>query len=354
MQIAYNAEELSRYMQEAVEVSETKPVLIDRYVEDAVECEIDGVSDRKRLFIAGIMEHVEKAGVHSGDASCVTPPVKLSKKIQRKIVEYSRKISSALKNVGAINIQFAVQGDMVFVLEANPRASRTVPYLSKAVGIPLAKVATKIALGHELDEYGLKETPKLPYYAVKSVVFPFLKLPGTDFVLGPEMKSTGESMGVDEEFGGAYYKALLGADLNIYTGGKVVLSLRDGDKRYARKLAERFYELGFEVLATKGTAKAVGDGIPVEVVKKSSEGEPSIITKILRGEIGLIINTPSKGRDALTDGFRIRRSAVEANVPCITSIEAAFGVADAIEHVKGKGMRVEPLSYYTKKVRWDG
>ena len=354
MQIAYNAEELSRYMQEAVEVSETKPVLIDRYVEDAVECEIDGVSDRKRLFIAGIMEHVEKAGVHSGDASCVTPPVKLSKKIQRKIVEYSRKISSALKNVGAINIQFAVQGDRVFVLEANPRASRTVPYLSKAVGIPLAKVATKIALGHELDEYGLKETPKLPYYAVKSVVFPFLKLPGTDFVLGPEMKSTGESMGVDEEFGGAYYKALLGADLNIYTGGKVVLSLRDGDKRYARKLAERFYELGFEVLATKGTAKAVGDGIPVEVVKKSSEGEPSIITKILRGEIGLIINTPSKGRDALTDGFRIRRSAVEANVPCITSIEAAFGVADAIEHVKGKGMRVEPLSYYTKKVRWDG
>ncbi|MEM3690808.1 MAG: carbamoyl-phosphate synthase large subunit, partial [Candidatus Micrarchaeia archaeon] len=349
MQIVYNAEELSRYMHEAIDVSERKPVLIDKYVEDAVECEIDGVSDRKRLFIAGIMEHVEKAGVHSGDASCVTPPVKLSEKIQKRIVEYSKKISSALKNIGAINIQFAVQGDRVFVLEANPRASRTVPFLSKATGVPLAKIATKVALGHELDEFGLRETPKLPYYAVKSVVFPFLKLPGTDFVLGPEMKSTGENMGVDREFGGAYYKALLGANASIYTSGRVVLSLRDEDKKYARRLAERFNKLGFEVLATKGTAEAIR-GISVEVVKKSSEGEPNVATKILGGEVSIVINTPSKGRNAATDGFRIRRCAIEANVPCITSVEAAFGIADAIGCVKRRGMRVEPLSYYTKRV----
>lgn len=347
MQIVYDAEELSRYIHEAVDVSEKRPVLIDKYVEGAVECEVDGVSDRRRLFIAGIMEHVEKAGVHSGDASCVTPPLKLSRKAQKKVVEYSRKISAALRNIGAINIQFAVQGERVFVLEANPRASRTVPYLSKATGIPLAKIATKVALGHELDEYGLRETPKLNYYAVKSVVFPFLKLPGTDFVLGPEMKSTGESMGIAREFGVAYYKALLGANVDLYTKGRVALSLRDEDKRYARKLAERFHELGFEVLATRGTAEAVGR-VPVEVVKKSSEGEPNLQTMIMNGEISLVVNTPRKGRDAMTDGFKIRRAAIEANVPCITSIEAVFGIADAIECVRGKGVEVRPLRYYDK------
>jgi carbamoyl-phosphate synthase large subunit len=351
MRIVYNAEELNRYIHEAVDVSERRPVLIDRYVEDAVECEIDGISDRKRLFIGGIMEHVEKAGIHSGDASCVTPPVKLSKEIQKRIVGYSRKISSAIGNIGAINIQFAVQGKKVFVLEANPRASRTVPYLSKATGIPLAKIATKIALGHGLDEYGLRDSPKLPYYAVKSVVFPFLKLPGTDFVLGPEMKSTGESMGVDIDFGRAYYKALLGANLDVYTKGKLALSLRPDDRKYARKLADKFSRLGFELVATEGTARAIGEGIPVRVVKKVSEGEPNIRTKILSGEVSLVVNTPKKGRDALTDGFKIRRSAIEANVPCITSIEAALGIAEAIKCVKENELTIEPLSYYTKKVR---
>ena len=350
MQIVYNAEELNRYIHEAVEVSEKRPVLIDRYVEDAIECEIDGVSDRKRLFIGGIMEHIEKAGVHSGDASCVTPPINLSRDIQKKLVDYSGKIASALKNIGAINIQFAVQKDKVFVLEANPRASRTIPYLSKATGIPLAKIATKIALGHELDEY-VKDTPKLPYFAVKSVVFPFLKLHGTDFILGPEMKSTGESMGIDKDFGRAYYKALLGANLDIHTGGRVAISLRPDDRKHAKGLAKKFSMLGFEILATEGTSKAVGEGIPVGIVKKVSEGEPNIRTKILGGEIDLVINTPKKGKDSLSDGFKIRRSALEANVPCITSIEAAFGIAEAIKSIKESNLTIEPLGYYVKLLK---
>jgi len=350
MQIVYNAEELNRYIHEAVDVSEKRPVLIDRYVEDAIECEIDGVSDRKRLFIGGIMEHIEKAGVHSGDASCVTPPINLSRNIQKKLVNYSRKIASSLKNIGAINIQFAVQKNKVFVLEANPRASRTIPYLSKATGIPLAKLATKIALGHELDEY-VKDTPKLPYFAVKSVVFPFLKLHGTDFILGPEMKSTGESMGIDKDFGRAYYKALLGANLDIHTGGRVAISLRPDDRKHAKSLAKKFSLLGFEILATEGTSKAVGKGIPVGVVKKVSEGEPNIRTKILGGEIDLVINTPKKGKDSLSDGFKIRRSALEASVPCITSIEAAFGIAEAIKSIKESSLTTEPLGYYVKLLR---
>jgi carbamoyl-phosphate synthase large subunit len=348
MQIVYNASELKEYIIEAVDVSE-RPILIDKYVENAIECEIDGISDKKKLFIAGIMEHIEKAGIHSGDASCVTPPIKLGKEIQNKIISYSKKIASALGNIGAINIQFAVQDDRIFVLEANPRASRTVPYLSKATGIPLAKIATKVALGHKLEEYGLDRIPKLNCFAVKSVVFPFLKLPGTDFVLGPEMKSTGESMGMDRDFGRAYYKALLGANLNIYTKGKVAITLRPDDKKHARELARRFSGLGFEILATDGTSKAIGEGIPVEVVKKVSEGEPNIRTKILGGEIDLVINTPKKGKDALSDGFKIRRAAVEANVPCITSLEAALGIAEAIKSVKENGVTIEPLSHYVRR-----
>lgn len=350
MQIVYNAEELNRYIHEAVDVSEKRPVLIDSYVEDAIECEIDGVSDRKRLFIGGIMEHIEKAGVHSGDASCVTPPLNLGREIQKKLVDYSGKIASALKNIGAINIQFAVQKNKVFVLEANPRASRTIPYLSKATGIPLAKIATKIALGHELDEY-VKDTPKLPYFAVKSVVFPFLKLHGTDFILGPEMKSTGESMGIDKDFGRAYYKALLGANLDIHTGGRVAISLRPDDRKHAKGLAKKFSKLGFEILATEGTSKAVGEGIPVGIVKKVSEGEPNIRTKILGGEVDLVINTPKKGKDSLSDGFKIRRSALEANVPCITSIEAAFGIAEAIKSIKESSLTIEPLGHYAKLLK---
>ena len=351
MQIVYGRKYFKRYINDAVEVSEKKPVLIERYVENAIECEIDGVSDRKRLFIGGMMEHVEKAGVHSGDASCVTPPVRLSAPLQRRIIGYSREISSALKNIGAINIQFAVQGEKVFVLEANPRASRTVPYLSKATGIPLAKMATKIALGHSLDEYGLRETPKLPYYAVKSVAFPFLKLPGTDFALGPEMKSTGESMGVDTDFGRAYYKALVGANLDIRTEGNVAMDLGEADRAHARRLAGRFEKLGFGIFTSRGTMKAIGAGVAVKALDKASDSEPSIRKMILEGGINLVISTPEHADGAVAEGVRIRRAAIEANVPCITSLEAAFGIADAIESVGKKGIGIESMESYTRRIR---
>ncbi|MEM3399650.1 MAG: carbamoyl-phosphate synthase large subunit [Candidatus Micrarchaeia archaeon] len=338
MAIVPNEEELKKYITEAVDVSEKRPVLIDKYLDNAIECEIDGVSDEKRLFIGGIMEHIEKAGVHSGDASCVTPPLNLSEKIQKRIVEYSKKITFALRNIGAINIQYAVQNDTVYVLEANPRASRTIPYLSKATGIPLAKVATRVILGQSLEEQGLYETPRLPYYAVKSVCFPFLKLPGVDPVLGPEMKSTGESMGIDANFGMAYYKSLLGANMNIPLNGRVIISLRDSDKKMAGKLAESFEKLGFKVSATKGTAAYIGGNI--EILNKLDEQPPNMLSKIRAKDVQLIINTPSKGKRSFTDGFKIRRAALESNIPIITTIEAAFGLVGALNAAKDTGISV--------------
>ncbi|MBI4399227.1 ATP-grasp domain-containing protein, partial [Candidatus Micrarchaeota archaeon] len=348
MQIIYGPDELRKYINEAVEVSERRPVLIDRYIENATECEIDGISDEKRLFIAGIMEHVERAGVHSGDASCVTPSVSLSEEIQRTIRDYSKRISSALGNVGSINIQYAVQNEKVYVLEANPRASRTIPYLSKATGIPLAKIATKILLGHSLDEYGLFETPALPYYAVKSVVFPFLKLPGSDIVLGPEMKSTGESMGIGKDFGTAYYKALLGANMNLVLNGDVAITLNEEDKKKADELAEGFRKLGFNVCATDGTARNMKG--KVQVLKKLADGEPNIISKIAKKEISLIVNTPKKGKRSFTDGFKIRRASLENNIPCITNIEAAVDLLEALKSAR-KSIEVESLNSFTKQVR---
>jgi carbamoyl-phosphate synthase large subunit len=346
MQIVYNDAELKRYISEAVEVSEERPVLIDKYLENAVECEVDALCDGSDVYIAGIMEHIEKAGIHSGDSSCVTPAVTLSPETQARIAEYTRGIALALKTVGAINIQYAVQNGSVYVLEANPRASRTIPYLSKATGVPLAKMATRILLGATL---GALQLPKkqLPYFAVKSVVFPFLKLPGTDFALGPEMKSTGESMGVDKDFGRAYYKALLGANQNIQTSGTVAITLNEADKKRAAELAREFSALGFEIAATDGTAKPVlAAGMRVEVLKKVSEGTPNIVTKLRAGDIALVINTPKRGKNTLTDGFKIRRAAIESNTPCITTLEAAFSLAQALRSAKKNALTLEPIGEY--------
>ncbi len=351
MQIVYSKEELLRYIHEAVDVSEERPVLLDRYIENARECEIDGVSDSQRLFIAGIMEHIERAGVHSGDASCATPPITLSEKTQETIVDYSNRISKALKNIGAINIQFAVQNGTVYILEANPRGSRTMPFMSKATGIPLVKMATKVLLGKTLDGLGLHETPKLRHFSVKSVVFPFIKLPGTDTVLGPEMKSTGESMGIDHDFGRAYYKALLGAGIEVFTGGRAALTLAAADKAEAGRLARSLQELGFEISATKGTAQAISDtGMAVLTLRKLSEGEPNIVQLISSGEIDLVVNTPTKGKNSATDGYRIRRAALEAGIPLMTTMEAAFGIAEAIRARKRNELSIGTVdSFYIPK-----
>lgn len=335
MQIVYDDEQLRQYIEEAVEVSESRPVLIDKYIERAIECEIDGICDGKRLFIGGIMEHIERAGVHSGDASCVTPPVRLKKSVQQEIVRISEEIALSLSTIGAINIQYVVRDDVIYVLEANPRASRTMPYLSKAIGIPLAKKATLAMLGKSLEELGLN-AQKLPAkYAVKSVVFPFLKLRGVDFVLGPEMKSTGESMGCDKEFSLAYFKALLGANQKIPLKGGVVFSLKDGDKERAAPVASLFSKMGFEVYATPGTSKVLlGAGVKVHTLQKIDAGTPNIMTAVNGGKIHLIINTPKHGKIANTDGFRIRRLSIEKNIPCITNFEAAEALASAIERAQ--------------------
>jgi len=283
MQIVHDEESLRKYIGEAVEVSERKPVLIDKYVERAIECEIDGVADGKRLFVGGIMEHVERAGVHSGDAFNAVPCVRLKKEVQGKILEYSERIALALGTVGAINIQYVVQNDVVFVLEANPRASRTVPFLSKATGIPLAKLATKAIMGKGLDELGVGSMPHLSHFAVKGTVFPFLKLPGADSVLGPEMKSTGESMGVDYDFPLAFMKAILGANFKIPRSGGVAMSFKDGDKERAKPLADALHAMGFEVYATPTTAGYIGGA--VKMLKKIADGEPNIISEIKKGKI---------------------------------------------------------------------
>ena len=344
MQIVYDDEQLKQYIAEAVEVSESRPVLIDKYIEKAIECEIDGICDGKRLFIGGIMEHIERAGVHSGDASCVTPPVRLKKSVQKEIVRISSEIALALATIGAINIQYVVRDDIIYVLEANPRASRTMPYLSKAIGIPLAKKATLAMLGKSLDELGLKEQKFPAKYAVKSVVFPFLKLRGVDFVLGPEMKSTGESMGADKEFSLAFYKALLGANQKIPLKGGVVFSLKDGDKERAAPVAALFSKMGFEVYATPGTAKVIQEaGISVHTLQKIDLGTPNISTAVSEGKVQLIINTPKRGKISNTDGFRIRRLSIEKNIPCITNFEAAEALAIAIERAQKKKISVSRI-----------
>ena len=348
MQIVYDEAELRKYIGEAVDVSEKKPVLLDQYLEGGVECEIDGVSDSSRLFIAGIMEHIEKAGVHSGDASCVTPPLTLSPRIKSTIIDYSSKIARALGNIGAINIQYIVQGDTVFMLEANPRGSRSMPYLSKATGYPLIKIATMVSLGKTLDELGVpSDIPELSYSAVKSVVFPFLKLPGTDFALGPEMKSTGESMGIDLDFGRAYYKSLLAAGLNIYTKGNVALTLNKQDRGQAAPLARAFASLGFTVYATDGTASAIGSEFGVKRLKKIGEGSPNIVEMIRKRELDLVVNTPTKGKRSFTDGFKIRRAAIEFNVPVVTTLEAAYGIVEAVKAKKRADFTVKPLTSYS-------
>jgi carbamoyl-phosphate synthase large subunit len=347
MRIVYNKKELQQYIERAVDVSQERPVLIDKYLENAKECEVDGVCDGKRLFVPGIMEHIELAGVHSGDSSCVTPPITLGKGVQEKILDAAEKIALALNTVGAINIQFAVQNNELYVLEANPRASRTIPYLSKAYQIPLAKVAAKIILGKKLEEMGLQNT--VPnYYSVKSVVFPFNKLPGTNYALGPEMKSTGESMGIDRDFGRAYFKALLGANQRIQLQGNVAITLRREDKKHAKSLAKGFSANGFRVFATSGTARAM-DGASVEVLKKISEGEPNILSEMQAGRIGLVVNTPERGYNPYADGFKIRRKSLELGVPCITTVEAALGICDAIKSAKANSLTTISLNEFHER-----
>ncbi|HLA47080.1 MAG TPA: carbamoyl-phosphate synthase large subunit, partial [Thermoplasmata archaeon] len=348
MQIVHAEEELAEYMAFAVKVSRTHPVLVDKYLSHAIEIDVDAVADGRDVFIGGIQEHIEEAGVHSGDAACVLPTQTLPPEVLQAIRDVTHKVCRELRVVGLVNLQLAVKDGAVYILEANPRASRTVPYVSKAIGVPLAKVATRVMLGETLADMGFVGESKIPHVAVKAPVFPFQKLPGVDTILGPEMKSTGEVMGIDTTLGRAYYKAMLAAGNPLPTEGVVYITVRDEDKEAILPVARKLVELGLSVYATKGTASYLrAHGIEVTTVYRISERRsPDALGLMRLGEIKLVINTPSATSGARRDGYMMRRLAVDMNIPFITTIQGARAAVHAIEESRREPLDVKPLRAY--------
>jgi len=338
MEIVHQRSELERYMENAVKVSNDSPVLLDRYLTDAIEVDVDCVSDGAEVFIGGIMEHVEQAGVHSGDSACCLPPHSLASHIERELRRQTKVMAKALEVVGLMNVQYAIQRDTVYVLEVNPRASRTVPYVSKATGLPLAMIAARCMAGKALREQNVGEvTPG--YFSVKEAVFPFVKFPGVDTILGPEMKSTGEVMGVGETFGEAFVKSQIAAGVKLPQGGRAFISVRDGDKVAAVGIARDLVELGFSLLATRGTAKVLAShGIAVTPVNKVAEGRPHIVDMIKNGDVSFIVNTVEASRTAVTDSRAIRTTALAKRVTYYTTVAGAKAACAGMKHLE----RLEP------------
>ncbi len=342
MEIVHEQRDLERYMREAVKVSNDSPVLLDRFLNDAIEVDVDCLSDGKRTFIGGVMEHIEQAGVHSGDSACSLPPYSLAKETIEKLKHQTAQMAKGLNVVGLMNVQFAIQQqevngkteDVVYVLEVNPRASRTVPYVSKATGLQLAKIAARCMVGQSLDSQGIAKEVEPPYFSVKEAVFPFVKFPGVDTILGPEMKSTGEVMGVGRTFGEAFVKSQLGASVRLPKSGKVFLSVKNSDKPRAVDIAHHLVKIGFTVVATKGTASAIAAaGVPVETVNKVAEGRPHIVDMIKNDEIALVINTVEEKRNAINDSRTIRTSALAARVTTYTTIAGAEAAVEGMAHL---------------------
>ncbi len=349
MEIVYDEEALEGFARRAVEASPEHPILIDKFLEDAIEIDVDAVADGETCVIAGIMEHIEEAGIHSGDSACVTPPYSLSDDLIEGLKRNTYALAKELRVVGLMNIQYAIKNDTIYVLEVNPRASRTVPFISKATGVPWAKVAAKVMVGKRLDELGIRGEVEIRHIAVKESVFPFNRFYGVDTVLGPEMKSTGEVMGIDTDFGMAFAKSQIGAGVNIPLAGKVFISVMNKDKRSIVFLAKKLVDLGFEIVTTKGTAKVlVNNGIPVQTVFKVGEGRPDIVDQIKNGEIHLVINTPS-GKKPKTDEVAIRSQSVAHNIPCITTLSGAEAAVNAIESLK-RGMSVKSVQEYHRNI----
>jgi carbamoyl-phosphate synthase large subunit len=333
MEVVFTEDDLRAYMTDAVKVSNDSPVLLDRFLDLAIEVDVDAICDGEDVYIGGIMEHVEQAGVHSGDSGCSLPPYSLSAEVQEDIKEQTRKLARALKVVGLMNIQFAIQNGIVYILEVNPRASRTVPFVSKASGVPLAKVAARVMAGAKLKELGVTEERVPKFFAVKESVFPFAKFPEADPILGPEMKSTGEVMGTGKSFGEAYAKAQLASGVMLPTRGVCLLSVRDRDKPSAVTLARRLIAQGFEIVATSGTAAALeAAGIACRTVNKVREGRPHIVDMIKNREISLIVNT-TEGKQAIFESRSIRREAVHKKVTYYTTIAAGLATCEAIAHM---------------------
>ncbi|MGD9951885.1 MAG: carbamoyl-phosphate synthase large subunit [Burkholderiales bacterium] len=339
MEIVHQQADLERYMKTAVKVSNDAPVLLDRFLSDAIEVDVDCLSDGREVLIGGVMEHVEQAGVHSGDSACCLPPHSLSPDLVQELRRQTEMMARALQVCGLMNVQFAIQGDTVYVLEVNPRASRTVPYVSKATGRPLAKIAALAMAGVGLEAQGVRGDITPPYYSVKEAVFPFAKFPGVDTILGPEMKSTGEVMGVGESFGEAFVKSQLAASVRLPKGGRAFISVRDGDKQAAVDVARDLSALGFTVLATRGTAEVLAAaGVAATPVNKVAEGRPHIVDMIKNGEVSFIVNTVEDTRTAISDSRSIRTTALAARVTYYTTIAGARAACEGMRHLA----RLEP------------
>jgi carbamoyl-phosphate synthase large subunit len=358
MVIAYDLNTVQDYVAQAALMGPAKPVLIDQFLEEATEVDVDALADGDDVVIGGVMEHIEEAGIHSGDSSCVLPPVSLSPAVLAKIRDYTNRLAKALQVVGLMNVQYAIQRDTVYVLEVNPRASRTVPFVSKATGVPLAKVAARLMAGRKLRDMnlptvmtdGVAEIAVKDYYSVKSPVFPFNKFRGVDTILGPEMRSTGEVMGVAKSYGQAFAKAQLAAGQRLPRKGSIFLSVSDHDKRHCGPLAKELHALGFRLIATRGTAAALeAAGVPAESVFKVNEGRPNIVDLVKTGKVDMVINTPL-GRESFYDEKSIRRAAIRYNIPCITTLSAANAAARGIRALVEQSLEVAALqTLHSKK-----
>ncbi len=350
MEIVHDDAQLERYMREAVVVSGKSPVLLDSYLQDAIEVDVDALCDGMDVYVAGVMQHIEEAGIHSGDSACSLPPFSLAPAIVAELEAQSVALAKALNVVGLMNVQYAIKDDVIYILEVNPRASRTVPFVAKATGVPIAKIAARLMAGETIKSFGLSKRPDMKHVAVKEAVFPFSRFPGVDTILGPEMKSTGEVMGIDKDFMSAFAKSQLGAGMTLPTQGNVFLSVKDSDKPRALKVAKKLTELGFTVMATGGTQRyLVDNGVKSTRVNKVLEGRPHCVDALTNGDVQLVINT-TEGAQSIADSSSIRRSALTHNVPHYTTMTAAVAAADAIAAIKAAngvgGLAVAPLQSY--------
>jgi carbamoyl-phosphate synthase large subunit len=345
MEIINEKKEFFKYIERALKVTKKSPLLIDSYLKSAVELDVDAISDGKKVYIAGIMEHIEEAGIHSGDSACVIPPYTLNKEIIKKIEEQTTRLAIALKVKGLINIQFAIQNNEIYIIEANPRASRTVPFVAKATGMPIAKIASLIMLGKKISEFKLKKN-KFSHIAVKESVFPFSKFDGSDVILGPEMKSTGEAMGMDYNFGMAFAKSQLSANIELPLKGNLFVSVKNEDKQFVYEHVKNLKRLGFKIFATKGTANFLKEkNIDCLLIKKVKEGKPNIVSFINEKKINLIFNT-TKGSGAIRDSFTLRRAAINNKVPYYTTMAGAKAVVEAIKELSKKNLKISSLQKY--------
>jgi carbamoyl-phosphate synthase large subunit len=349
MEIVHDHGALIRYMSNAVQVSGDNPVLLDSYLQDAIEIDTDAICDGEQTYVAGIMQHIEEAGIHSGDSACSLPPHSLSDDIIAELKVQTRKLAEGLNVIGLMNIQYAIKGKDIYILEVNPRASRTVPFVAKATGIQVAKIAARVMAGEKLSSFNLPEAADPKHVSVKEAVFPFARFPGVDIILGPEMKSTGEVMGIDKDFHRAFAKSQLGASMTVPQSGQVFISVKNKDKTFASDLARRLKSLGFDLVATKGTADDLtADGLDVKPINKVQDGRPHCVDAMINGEIQLVINTTA-GAAAIEDSYSIRRTALTHSIPYYTTIAGAEACVGAIEALERGGLEVTPLQAYFKR-----